>query len=365
MLGGLMVVELGRSRAAAYAGKVLVDAGAHVLTVGDEERDRSLPLAAWLYMDVGKQMLAASPARDRRLLEEILPGADVVVTDLGPDQLRSRGLAPEAVMAACPQTDYLTLSALGWAAASRPAGELSMQALSGLMHMVGDPEREPLTIPYGMASVQLGLHAATAVAGRANDRARHTGQTGTFIDIAGVEVMASYVRIYGAVARYYDVPLRRAGRRAPGSGGRYPFALFPCKDGFVAMIARSEREWTSFLAMMDNPVWAESSRYQDLYGIAIHYPDEVDALVAPWLEARTRDELLGLAQAHAVPMAPVRAIAEVADDVQLRSRGFFDRIRAPDGTVLDVPGRPWGAGPRIRTFRPPQFEQAVAALMST
>jgi crotonobetainyl-CoA:carnitine CoA-transferase CaiB-like acyl-CoA transferase len=274
-----------------------------------------------------------------------------VVTDLPEDELVSRRLDWESVRMKNPRLSYVRLSAVGWKT-DGPAGELTMQALSGLMEMVGDPQREPLALPYGIGSLQLGLHGAAAGTSALLSSAR-TGQ-GKLAEIAGSEVLASYVRIYGAVASYYSIPLQRDGRRAPGSGGRYPFGFFPCRDGYVAMICRSDREWASLLAMMGDPAWSKEERYQDLYGIAMEYPDEVDALIEPWLMEHTRDELLALAQEFAVPVAPVRSVTEVMDDVQLRDhRAFFDILRTADGRDVRVPGRPWASPQRGVELRAP------------
>ena len=186
---------------------------------------------------------------------------------------------------------------------------------------------------------------------------------GHLVEISGAEVLASYVRIYGAVANYYNIPLRRAGRRAPGSGGRYPFGIFPCLDGYVAMICRTGREWESLLEMMGRPAWSQEERYQDLYAVAIEYPDEIDALIAPWLMSKSRDDLLTLAQKYAVPVAPVRHLDEVIADPQLRDyREFFDELTLRDGRAIQVPGRPWASASRVLSERLPRRLDVTATL---
>ncbi|MFB9073393.1 CoA transferase [Citricoccus parietis] len=345
-MAGKLVVEIGRTRAAAFAGKQLRDTGADVVALQDDLRVAEMTPGARLYMDAGKSVAVWRQGDDREILEDLIAHADAVVTDLPAEELRSRGLDWESLHERFPRLSYVALSSLGWDTGEEgEAGELSMQALSGLMHMVGHPDREPLSLPYGMGSLQLGLHGAGAVA-TALYAAAESAQ-GRLVEISGVDVLASYVRIYGAVANYYSIPLTRDGRRAPGSGGRYPFGFFPCKDGYVAMITRSDREWASLLAMMGNPEWSTQDRYRNLYGIAMEYPDEVDALIAPWLQEHTRDELLALAQEYAVPVAPVRTVEEVAQDPQLREfRKFFDTIVTAQGEEILVPGRPWATPER-------------------
>jgi crotonobetainyl-CoA:carnitine CoA-transferase CaiB-like acyl-CoA transferase len=373
MLDGTLSIEVGRTRAAAFAGKLLADAGGEVIALADAARSTSLSRAARTYMDAGKDVVTWREDGDAVMVRELLPHADLFVTDLDAVELARRGLDWPTLHALAPRLCYVWLAPVGHVGEERTsnAGELAMQAISGLMHVVGHPDREPLALPYSLGSVQLGLHGAAA-ATAALQAAAATG-VGRLVEVSGAEVLASYVRIYGAVASYYGVPLRRDGRRAPGSGGRWPFGIFPCKDGYVAMICRSSREFDSLLEMMGNPSWTQQERYRDLYAMAISYPDEIDALVTPWLMEHTRDELLELAHRFAVPVAPVRNVAEVLADPQLRdARHFFDQMTTASGEVLQIPGRPWASGPRVLVEREPSVADAmihagaaVSALSST
>ena len=354
MLEGTLTLEVGRTRAAAFAGKLIADGGGTVICAEDAMRASGLSAAARLYMDVGKDVITWDYSGNAVLLEELVPHANLFLTDLSRDELDRRGLGWPALHRLAPSMTYVSLSAVGWDDdLGLTSGELSMQALSGVMHMVGHPDREPLALPYSTGAVQLGLNAAAAAV-CAMHGSGAAGE-GHLIEISGAEVLASYVRIYGAVANYYEIPLRRDGRRAPGSGGRYPFGIFPCRDGYVAMICRTAREWDSLLEMMGHPAWSREARYQDMYAVAIDYPGEVDELIAPWLMSKSRDELLELAQKHTVPVAPVRHVNEVITDPQLRDyRGFFDELTTRDGRTIQLPGRPWASGPRVLTEQLPR-----------
>lgn len=360
MLDGVLAVELSAGRAAAYAGKLLADAGATVIALRDASFAASFPAAARTYMDVAKDVVSWREEGDTILVNELLPRAELLVTDLDAGELRRRGLDWATLHDLLPGLTCVQLTPVGPVGTGRvtQGGELAMQALSGLMHMVGEPEREPLALPYSLGSIQLGLHGAAA--GAAALRAAARDRVGRLVELSGAEVLATYVRIYGAVASYYRVPLRRDGRRAPGSGGRWPFGIFPCRDGWVAMICRSAREWESLLAMMGNPEWSTRERYRDIYAIAIEYPEEIDELVRPWLMERTRDELLNLAQQFAVAVAPVRTVAEVLADPQLRDyRHFFDQVTTAEGVVVMVPGRPWASAPRVFSEYAPTLADVI------
>jgi CoA:oxalate CoA-transferase len=332
-LAGIAVLEASRTRAAASAGRLLRLGGAAVTKLG---LPVDYPEAARIYFDEHKTVVSTADAGD---LAGFLSNTDVLVTDLQPDELavvvaphgELRERYPRLIIARCrPVPDP----------GAAIAGELSMQAGSGFMHMTGRPDREPLGIPYHLGAVSLGVHAAGAVTA-ALLRREATG-AGCTVDLVGQEILASYLRIYGAVSEYYGIPLIRDGSRAPGSGGRYPFGIFPCADGYVAIIGRTARDWENIVAMMGNPPWAAQPRYQDLHGIAMDYPGEVDRLVEPWLRQRTRAELMELARQHSIPMAPVRRIDELPADPQLHHRGFLATVTV-DGHDYTIPGLPWRA----------------------
>jgi crotonobetainyl-CoA:carnitine CoA-transferase CaiB-like acyl-CoA transferase len=329
-LAGITVVEAGRTRAAASAGRLLRLGGAAVskLRLGVDYQE-----AARIYFDTHKTLVpAGDPAG-------LLASADVLVTDLPPDELTAVAAAPGELRERYPR---LVIAVCRPVRDPGPAtaGELSMQAGSGFMHMTGRPDREPLGVPYHLGAVSLGVHAAGAVTA-ALLRREATG-TGCIVDLVGQSILASYLRIYGAVSEYYGIPLIRDGSRAPGSGGRYPFGIFPCADGYVAIIGRTARDWENIVAMMGNPPWAAEPRYTDLHGIAMDYPDEVDKLIDPWLRQHTRAELMELARQHSIPMAPVRRIDELPADPQLRHRRFLTTVTV-DGHDYTVPGLPWRA----------------------
>jgi crotonobetainyl-CoA:carnitine CoA-transferase CaiB-like acyl-CoA transferase len=91
--------------------------------------------------------------------------------------------------------------------------------------------------------------------------------------------------------------------------------------------------------------------------MGLEYPDEVDAVLHPWFQSRTRSEIFALCRRHHVPFSPVRTLDEVAACEQLAARGFFvDTPLGADGEVMRMPGAPellsatpWvtGAAPRL------------------
>lgn len=216
--------------------------------------------------------------------------------------------------------------------------ELDAQAVSATAWSLGDAHREPLTLPAGVAEHQSGAMLASACL-LALQRREQTGHT-SVIDISLAEVLASHVAGNCRVYIHHGLKWHRNGRRPYGSCGAYPFAILPCQDGDICISGRTRAEWERLVQVMGNPAWASEPRYQDLRAMGTRYPEEGDALLAPWLTRHTRDELEALALEHNLILSPLRRIDEVLATPQFHHRGFIGST-SMDGRSCAWPGLPF------------------------
>jgi len=348
-LEGVEVVEYGDGIGSAFCANLLSGFGANVRSFRWREPPHSSRAgdirsqARALYLDSGKTV---TPDWPRDELPPAAKRADVVI--YGNSAGHADPERPLADYESCRSVNssliYVALTTYGvrgpladWAGV-----DLNAQALSGWPSIVGFPDDTPLAMNYDIGPLQHGLAAAGATLAALVERRAHG--RGEFADIAESDVIAASIRMYSLVYRFLGIDLKRSGYRAPGSSGRYPHAMFPCKDGFVIMICRSETDWLRFITMMGNPSWADEERYKDFFAMGVEYPEEVDALIKPWLLQHSKEELAEMAATHRVPLAPVRTIPEVLQDEQLAYRHTFERLASVLGDVM-VPTRvPDGSG---------------------
>ena len=354
-LEGLRVIEFGEYIVPAYTTRLLADYGAEVIKVerppaGDVSR-RHGPFPGdvphpersglFLYLNVNKLGITLDPetATGRDLLRGLIAQADILVENNPPAQLERWGLDyaslrrpnPGLVMTSCtvfghqgPWRDYK-----GYA--------ITAAAASGVAFRVGDPARNPLTMPYDRADYWGGIHAAAATVTACMARER-TG-LGQHVDISTADAINTIINPLDYIT-YVDTGAypKRAGHRTII---QYPFTLLPCKDGYVAMMVAQDRHWQRFLELLGNPAWSKNPRYMDRFKVGTEYPQEMDDLLHPWLMEHTKREFWDLCRERKIPFQPVFTIDEVMAWEQLRFRGFWRPLEHPEAGTWTYPGPPF------------------------
>jgi crotonobetainyl-CoA:carnitine CoA-transferase CaiB-like acyl-CoA transferase len=343
LLEGLRVLELSTRPAGAYCGRVLADMGAQVTRV-------ALPFTA----DAGAEV--------RPLLERSLHAAKTLMTY---DEVVASGLAQRVdliVADALHQDAFdgrataLTRSLVDARGASTlvtdlndfgsepPAGEwpstpLIVSGWSAASWSLGEPGREPLSLPHDLPDYLAAVEAAGAsvAALLLRDQGAHTGEA---TEIAAADVLAYYVGMMVSNYLPYGRPWHRDGARASQSAGFYPAAIFPCLDGAIALTCRQPREWIALLEAMGGPEWARDERFQDARVVARDHADEADVHLIAWTSARTVEEVFALAQEHGFPASPVRTVSEALTDPQFAHREFFEPL-GPGAEGVVHPGVPY------------------------
>jgi crotonobetainyl-CoA:carnitine CoA-transferase CaiB-like acyl-CoA transferase len=172
--------------------------------------------------------------------------------------------------------------------------------------------------------------------------AREVNGNGQHVDISEAQVWATlHTGNQESSFIMHGMKRMRWGHRTPGV---YPYTILPCKDGFMSMIAIQGYQWKRFLELLGDgqvPEWyANDPRFQDRRQISLKYADEMDGRLAPWLTARTKQEIYKLCIEKRVPFAPVRNMAEVVNDAHLKARDYFVEVNHPVAGTFKYPGAP-------------------------
>lgn len=348
-LDDLRVLDLSRTAAGAWCGRMLADFGASVLMVEPpaghplraeapfDDEGRSIPAELFLANRESIVLDLTTPAgRDTALALGRKCG--IVISSFSPDELADLGLryddfgTPALIMA------HVTPYGVRGPLANERGNELTVAARSGWASINGDAANIPLR-PWGH---QVGFMAGTAAYAAvlaAVHRRTVTGD-GDEIDVAELDVAIGAFAPPILRGQYTGSAL---GRRAAADMTAGPV---PVADGYFALTISRAHFWRDAMNLLGLHDLAEDSRWESSWYRAAHkdeYVGRVQAAMAGWTKADLFDELA----ARRVVAGPVLTMAELHENKHLRERGFWvemadgDATRTFPGAPYRMPATPW------------------------
>ncbi len=343
---GWRVLELSSGIAVSYCGKMFADAGAEVVKIEPPQGD---PIRRWSadggagdsgalfgYLAAGKKSVVGG---DQPEMAALFAGADLVLTDLTDgwtlEEISARVGGSSAVI--------LAVTPFGmtgpYVDAGIAANEFILQALCGSIYSRGWPGAEPLQAGGRVGEWLAGTFAAVVAA--AAVRHARNGGGGAVIDVSIYESMVIAMGSLSAMSASVlgkDSLLTERSLELP--------SIVPTADGMVGFCTITAQQFQDFLVMIDRP---DLLGDEDLASMAgrIRRRDEFLAMVHAWTATRTTEEILDLAVALRIPVAPIGTPATVLEVDHFVERGVFVESE-PGVTQPRVPYR----SEAIATCRP-------------
>ena len=256
--------------------------------------------------------------------------SDVVVENFAPGTMDRLGLGDAVLQALNPRLIYASSSGYGRDGpyAAYPAMDLTVQAMSGAMHVTGYPDRPPVKAGPAIADFFTGIHFYGAIMTALFERER-TGVARRLEVTMQDAVYASLSSNLGMhwFAKGKDVPARTGNRH--GGLAECPYNVYPTSDGYVSVMCVGDGQWRTFAAVMGRPELVDDPRYATLKN-RVAEMDTVDALVEEWTLPQTTAQVFETLLAAKLPSAPVRNLDEVMADPNMFARGALQIIEHPE-----------------------------------
>lgn len=345
-LAGVRVLDLGQVYQGPYAGFLLAQAGADVVKVeppqGEPLRRReahggppSYPLA---FLNSNKRSMVCDLKTEegRELFCRLAAAADVLVENFAAGVLDRLDVGWRTLRKLNPRLIYASGTAYGLSGPDRDrlGMDITVQASSGVMSITGEAGRPPLKAGPALIDFLGGVHLYGGIVSALYERER-TGR-GRLVEVAMQEaVYPSMLSKLGLMHVEGRCPERIGNRHGRVS----PYNVYPCRDGFVAIICVNERHWRNLLRAMEREELRSDPRFANNEARVAHM-EEAEALVAAWTAERSRDEVCRIARDCRVPCAAVRDLAEVNADPHLRGRGFLETVDHPALGEVVLPTSP-------------------------
>jgi formyl-CoA transferase len=199
--------------------------------------------------------------------------------------------------------------------AARAGYGLIGEAMGGLRHITGEPDRPPARTGLSIGDSLAAMHAAMGVMMALHARQR-TGR-GQVVDTA---IYESVLAVSENLITEYDLTgyvRERSGSVLPGIA---PSNVYPTADGDMILIGgNGDQVFARLCDAMDQARMTDDPRFGDHAARGAHQA-ELDRLIGAWTGERTLDDLLTLLEAHGVPCGRVFRAPDMLADPQFRAR---------------------------------------------
>jgi crotonobetainyl-CoA:carnitine CoA-transferase CaiB-like acyl-CoA transferase len=346
-LAGVRVIEVCNVAAGPYCGMLLADLGADVVKV--ENPDGGDTLRSWPPITDGYSENFASLNRNKRsvtlnlkdpqhveVFRRLSADAQVLIENNRPGVMDRLGVGFKALCEVNPALVYCSISAYGQTGPRSQEGgfDLTIQAMSGIMSVTGEPGRPPVKCGVPLADFSAGLYAAFGIVS-ALRHAEATGK-GTHLDVPMLGATLG-------IAALQTSEFFGSGRDPVQLGSAHPrnapYRVFRCNDGYFGMAAGNNALWKSVCNVIGREDLLGNERFSSPTLRAKHQEDLLAILEERFAEANCETWLARFRQAG-VPCAPINTYSQVLADPQVEHMGWVMPIELPNGV-------------RTRTFASP------------
>jgi len=361
-LSHLRVVEAGNGVAIQYCGRLLSGFGADVIKI--EEAGGSADRRAWrrvgtdgsvaespafAYLNQGKRscVIRERGATGEALLHSIAERADIILC--GADDLsRFEALAQDASQIVVVISDF----GLDGPYSHFKANEMILQAVGGLMYLIGYGDREPVREAHSQSLILAGITGALAALSAV--RGRRVDGKGDVVDVSVHECLASTLQ---ASLMYYTFLGGVRTRTASPSGGLNEIS--PAREGYVIPMLGGYGHWDALVAFFGDPLLADE-RFQTHSG-RLRHGEELARILVRCLSERDKFEVFHSGQEWGFPFGVVQEPDDLLSCPQLAFRGFWEELYPG----LKVPGAPFRlSGTPWRNAPPPQVGEHTREILA-
>ncbi|MEV6345930.1 CoA transferase [Actinoplanes sp. NPDC051851] len=335
-LAGVRVVDLTTFLSGPSATQLLGDLGADVVKVESLDGDSSRAIVGPTVLGVSAYFLANNrnkrsialnlkAPRGLEVLRRLIAGADVVIENFRPGVMARLGLDPHAILAERPGLVWASISGFGQEGElrDRPAYDMIVQALSGVMSLNGHPGAPAARLGIPAGDVVAGLYAVIGVL--AALQARHETGAGRIIDVSmlrGQLAMLSYQALYTDLNGVAPEP------QGAGHDSIATYRSFRGGDGRELVVtANTPRMWEGLCRVLGVDELIADPRFADAAG-RLRHKEQLWAVLEARFATRPAGDWVEALAAASVPAAPVKNVLEALADARA----------AGDGSLIEVKG---------------------------
>ncbi|RAK22026.1 formyl-CoA transferase [Anoxybacillus vitaminiphilus] len=347
-LEGVKVLDVSTMIAAPFGAVLLGDFGADVIKVEMPEKGDTLrhvgpflghePLR-WPGLSRNKKSLTLDLRKEEgmEIFKKLVSKVDILIENFRPGTLEKWGGGYEELKKVNPNLVMIRVSGYGQTGPFREKAGFGTPAtaFSGFTYLQGFPDRPPVSPPFSLTDYITGIYVAFAAVTAIYYRDVNPNGEGQMVDIALYE---SVFRMLEFLIAEYD-KLGKIRERSPGlTGHSSPAGTFMTKDGHWVVLVTSTDSTFERLAkamnredLLTNEKFCTNER-------RLQHNDEINQIVADWIQSMPREELLQLLDKYGVPVSPILNIKDIFEHPHYQARENIIEVKHPRLGKIKVPG---------------------------
>ena len=345
-LSGVRVVEFCQVLAGPYCGMLLADLGAEVIKVEPPEGDM---MRQWPPISEGYSENFASINRNKRSVvldlkdpvqkqaaRQLILSADVVLENNRPGVMDRLGLGYESFRAEKPGLVYCSISAFGQSGPRSSEGgfDVTVQAMSGIMSVTGEPDGAPVKCGVPVSDVGTGLYAALTVVSIL--RRVSGGGPGAHIDASMLGCSLGMAALQTSEFFGTGNDPKKLGSAHPRNA---PYQAFKAADGHFVIAAGNNKLWEAVTRVVDRPDLLADPRFTTTQLRAANQVALKDLLEVEFAKNGV-DHWLGAFEKAGVPQGRINTYSQILADPQVAHMGWVEEMELPSGVKTRTFGSP-------------------------
>jgi crotonobetainyl-CoA:carnitine CoA-transferase CaiB-like acyl-CoA transferase len=301
----------------------------------------------WYSLARNKKSVAIDLQSDqgRELVCKLATSCDVLIENFKPGTMEKWGLGPEELKKQRPDLIYTRVSGYGQTGpyASKPGFASVCEAIGGLRHVNGFPDRAPVRPNLSLGDSLAGMHAVVGVllalmarnasTGSPSTGPGRSGPGGQVVDVAIYESIFNMLE--GVVPEYDGAGVVR-GPSGSTLTGIVPSNTYLCADDkHVVIGANGDSLFQRLMRAIGKPDMAIDPRFANNAG-RVEHEKEIDNAISTWTRANNSATVLQTLDDISVPGGPIYSVADMAIDPHFNARGLFQTVHI-DGEPLKIP----------------------------
>ena len=341
-LAGIRVLEICNVAAGPFCALLLADLGADVIKLenpgaGDTlrawpphtgpENDRLSENFASLNRNKRSITLDLKNPDDNARAKDLIANVDVLIENNRPGVMKRLGLDFDSALAINPKLIYCSISAYGQSGPRANEGgfDVTIQAMSGIMSVTGEPDGAPVKCGVPVADFTAGLYGAMSICAQL----RAVAQTGKGVHI-DVPMMGTSLAIAALqTSEYFGVgkdPVK-LGSAHPRNA---PYQAFKAKDDYLVMAAGTQALWETVCQILKSPELLQDERFTST---ALRAKNQIalKELIEAILQGDTAANWITQFSQAGVPCCPINQYSAVLSDPQTLAMGWVEPMVMANG----------------------------------